>query len=220
MTDRLNAISHWSDTFERKDRISTACLHARRCRVSCKWPLALNMIEILLLSAGLALWARFPTTARAQCGDNPPNSSCITCHEKEAPVYGEGEWHTIHARKDCCTNCHSGNCSTIEKDLAHEGLVAQPLEDIYTNCYPCHPDDYEGRADRFAALLDVTPSSLPTQTAVPVAPVVVHPIVIQPPSIPTTPAPQAWLPVLGGLAFTGILLLSSGLIYYRLHTQG
>jgi hypothetical protein len=108
----------------------------------------------------------------------------------------------------------------MDKDLAHEGLGAHPLEDIYTNCYPCHPDDYEGRADRFAALLGATPTSRPTPTAVPVAPVVVHPIVIQPLSIPTAPPPQAWLPVLGGLAFTGILLLCLGLVYYRLHTQG
>jgi len=220
MIDRLNTISHRGDTLEYNDCISTVCLPARRYPAFRKGFLALDMAKVLLLAAGLSLWARFPTTARAQCGDNPPDSLCITCHEKEAPVYGEGEWHNIHARNDCCTNCHGGNCSAIEKDLAHEGLGAHPLEDIYTNCYPCHPDDYEGRADRFAALLGVTPASRPTPTAVPVAPSVEHPIVILQPSIPISSAPQPWLLALAGLAFTGILLLSLGLTYHRLHTQG
>ena len=218
MTDRLNTISRWGDTLEYKVCISPVCLSARRYLAFRRGFLALDMAKVLLLAAGVALWARLPTTAHAQCGDNPPDSSCVTCHEIKDPIYGEGEWHIIHAREDCCTNCHGGNCGAMDKDLAHEGLEARPLEDIYTNCYPCHPGDYEAYATRYGALLGVTPASRTTPTAVPVAPVVEHPIVILQPSIPISSAPQPWLLALAGLAFTGIFLLSLGLIYYRLHT--
>jgi hypothetical protein len=64
---------------------------------------------------------------------------------------------------------------------AHQNLVANPLDDIYTNCHSCHPDDYQARAERFAAELGVTPGSSPTPTPVPVGLVVGHPVVILPP---------------------------------------
>jgi hypothetical protein len=168
---------------------------------------------ILLLGAGLALWGMTPSPAAAQCGDYPPKSSCITCHEKENPVYEKGKWHGIHALKDCCTNCHGGNCMAIDKDLAHEGLVMHPLEDIYTNCYHCHPDDYQVRAGRFSAILGGTPSSNPTPTAVPVGSVVEHPIVILPPSVPNAPSSFPWPLALGGLAFTALFLLGLSTLY-------
>jgi hypothetical protein len=53
----------------------------------------------------------------------------------------------------------------MDKDLAHEGLMAQPLADIYTDCHSCHPD-YEARAAQFAPSLDVTPGSCATPTPV------------------------------------------------------
>ncbi len=108
-----------------------------------------------------------PSTVSAQCGVNPPHSSCITCHETQAPVYENGVWHGAHARKDCCTNCHGGNCNAEEKEQAHVGMIPNPLEDIYTNCHACHPDDYPQRAAVFAAELGITPSSRETPTPVP-----------------------------------------------------
>lgn len=108
--------------------------------MSRKRPLMSQGMGMLFLAMGLALWTE--SSALAQCGDTPVKSSCITCHEKEDPVYGLGEWHTIHAREDCCTNSHGGNFSAMDKDLAHEGPVANPISDIYTNCHGCYPDDY------------------------------------------------------------------------------
>jgi len=46
-----------------------------------------------------------------------------------------------------------------DKDLAHEGMVLNPLQDIYTDCYACHPDDYQMRAERFGAALGISISS-------------------------------------------------------------
>jgi hypothetical protein len=64
---------------------------------------------------------------------------------------------------------------------AHQNLVANLLDDIYANCHSCHPDDYQARAERFAAELGVTPGSSPTPMPVPVGLVVGHPVVILPP---------------------------------------
>lgn len=104
--------------------------------------------------------------ALAQCGDTPEESSCITCHEREAadPVMQNGEWHNIHAAKDCCWNCHGGNTTAQEEELAHMGMTTQPLSDIYTDCRSCHPDDYQQRAGRFALALGITPAGSATAT--------------------------------------------------------
>ena len=173
--------------------------------MSRNWFLLLNILGAFLLAIGLLLGSSSPV--QAQCGDNPPKSSCITCHAKEDPVYKNGEWHGIHALKDCCTNCHGGNCSAQEKALAHESLVAHPLDDIYTNCHSCHPDDYTARAERFAALLGVTPGSSPTATPAPAVPVEEHAIVILPLSSSSAPAPLPWMLALGGMGFTILFLL-------------
>jgi len=119
------------------------------------------------LLVGVVILGISPSPVSAQCGTDPPHSSCVNCHEIQEPVYENGEWHGVHARKDCCTNCHGGNCSADEKEQAHVGMIPNPLEDIYTNCHACHPDDYPKRADIFAAELGITPSSRETSTPVP-----------------------------------------------------
>jgi hypothetical protein len=40
------------------------------------------------------------------------------------------EWNNVHINQDMCINCHGGNGSTMNKDLAHESVVAQPLSEI------------------------------------------------------------------------------------------
>ncbi len=137
--------------------------------------------SIIFLSVMVVLWIFTTPPANAQCGEPQP-SSCTTCHTQEDPVSGNGEWHIIHASKDICINCHGGNATTMNKDLAHERLVANPLSDIYTDCHSCHPEDYAKRTKGFAIALGVTPGSAPTPTAVAAAPIESHPIVILPPA--------------------------------------
>ncbi len=187
--------------------------------MSRKWSLIWHGMGILCLVTGLILWVESP--ARAQCGDYPPKSSCITCHEKEDPVYQEGEWHTIHAQKDICTSCHGGNCTSMDKTLAHENLVVNPLDDIYTSCHGCHPDDYATRAARFAVVLGVTPGSIATPTAVPTSQVVNHPMVILPASAPANATVQPWILMLDAMMFTCLifLVLIGLLLYLRKHNK-
>jgi hypothetical protein len=185
--------------------------------MSRKFTFLLCFVGFLVLTTCITLLAQSP--AYAQCGDPPPKSSCITCHEKEDPVYQNGEWHGIHALKDCCTNCHGGNCRMMDKTLAHEGLVAHPLDDIYTNCYYCHPYDYQERAARFGAVLGVIPGSRQTPTPVPTGPVVVHTIVILPTSIPNAMAVFPWHMVMGGIGLFVAILAGLGILFYRLRAQ-
>jgi hypothetical protein len=185
--------------------------------MSHKYSLWVSFLGTLILAIGFSLWSSSP--AFAQCGDTPPKSSCITCHEIEDPVYQNGEWHGIHALKDCCTNCHGGNCRMMDKTQAHEGLVAHPLDDIYTNCYPCHPYDYQERAAPFGALLGVIPSSRETPTPVPTSPVIEHPMVILPTYTPSAMAVFPWFLVLGGFGLFVAILTFLGILFYRLKSQ-
>ncbi len=116
----------------------------------------LFVVSLIPLALGLiVLFA--PQTVVAQCED--PKPSCCTCHATAHPVTDQGEWHTIHARKECCRACHGGNDQAQDKDTAHVGIVLNPLADTYTACHQCHPDDYRQRAEVFAAVLHVTPQS-------------------------------------------------------------
>jgi len=173
---------------------------------------------MLILGIGLLIWALTPSLVSAQCGSNPPpDSSCYTCHVQQDPVAGNGEWHGVHARKDCCAKCHGGNCSTMEKDIAHQGMIANPLSDIYTDCHSCHPDDYQAKAAVFAAELDITPGSIATPTPVPAGKAQAVPLVILP--APTsTVSPAFPLSLLLGNSVI-IILFISGIIMLITHLR-
>ncbi len=124
------------------------------------------LIAALLLGVAL-IWSIFSTsTALAQC-DTPPKSSCLSCHVQVDHLDGMGEWNNVHVTQDMCTSCHGGNGTAMEEDLAHEGVMAQPLSDIYTNCHSCHPIDYQVKSSQFAATISVTTSSCTTPTPIP-----------------------------------------------------
>jgi len=168
------------------------------------------LLVVILLSLS------HPVPAAAQCGGSGGStSSCLTCHEKEDPVAGNGEWHIIHAGKDICINCHGGNGNTLDKTLAHQGLMAQPLSDIYTDCHSCHPYDYETRSQQFAPTLGVTPGSCTTPTVVAVSIAAGEPPagnMAVPGNLEFQPE-QAQLPVLivgGGLLVMVLFCLSLG----------
>jgi hypothetical protein len=126
-----------------------------------------SLIVIAILMAILA-WCAFSTSpASAQC--DTPKSSCVSCHGTGNHVTGMGEWNSVHVNQDMCIYCHGGNGNTMDENLAHEGIVAQPLSNIYTDCHSCHPSDYIERSAKFAATLNVTPSSCATPTSIAVS---------------------------------------------------
>jgi hypothetical protein len=91
----------------------------------------------------------------AQCGSQA--SSCKNCHEVkgEDPVNAKGDWHISHAFGDFCEFCHGGNVQAPDKAAAHEGLI-DPFGDVKANCSSCHADDYQAKAEKYAAALGVT----------------------------------------------------------------
>jgi hypothetical protein len=146
-----------------------------------------------MLAIGLVVLF-MPQAAVAQCNDQKP--SCCTCHATAHPVTNQGEWHTIHARKECCRACHGGNDQAQDKETAHVGIVLNPLTDTYMSCHQCHPDDYRQRAEVFAVALHITPqSSEPvTQTVALQPPSDVPPIRLPSATAPlSTPSVNPWL---------------------------
>jgi hypothetical protein len=179
--------------------------------MSNKWYITLLMIGIFLSGFSVLVWALTPIPVAAQCGSNPPpDSSCITCHASEAPIDETSPWHSIHAEKDCCVNCHGGNCRASDKDQAHMDVITNPLGDIYTNCHTCHPDDYQARAEIFASDLGITPGSISTPTPVPSGKILAKPLVILSTPASTTPSTPTLPGVIGGLVI--MTLFVSGLI--------
>jgi hypothetical protein len=110
----------------------------------------------------------------AQCGSQA--SSCKNCHEVkgEDSVNAKGDWHVAHAFGDFCEFCHGGNVQATDKAGAHQGMV-QPLDDVKTNCSSCHADDYQARAEKYAAVLGATVGASGSGSA-------------QPPAAPSAPS--------------------------------
>jgi hypothetical protein len=54
----------------------------------------------------------------------------------------------------------------MDEDLAHEGMLANPLEENAAVCQDCHPDDYQAQVDKFASIagISLTPHPCPTCT--------------------------------------------------------
>jgi len=174
---------------------------------------------MLCFGFGFLLEALTPAPVAAQCGSNPPpDSSCFTCHIEEHPVAENGKWHGVHARKDCCARCHGGNCMSMDKDLAHQGIVTNPLSDIYTNCHSCHPDDYQARAELFAAELDITPGSIATPTSGRSGKLLAAPLVIVPLPVSTTSSALPLPLILGGSLAIILLILGIIILIAQLHS--
>jgi hypothetical protein len=133
--------------------------------MSTKWFVPGSIIVAFV--AGILLLTVVALPVRAQCGE-PQDLYCVNCHPEQAQFKATDEWHSSHYAIAACTACHGGNATAAEKDPAHEGLIANPLSDVYTGCHQCHPKDYQTVASGYAVKLDITPGSCATPTAVPV----------------------------------------------------
>lgn len=177
-----------------------------------------GVLTIAFLFGVALIWCAVSASpVLADCG-TPTKSSCITCHAPDGHVEVMGKWNSVHLNQDMCINCHGGNGSTMNKDLAHEGIVAQPLSDIYTNCHSCHPD-YDVRAQIFASTLGITPASCATPTPIPISNTSGEPpsggIYIPNKLVATTPSSQPFLVPGGMLLILTIFLF--GLVWLERH---
>ena len=98
-------------------------------------------------------------------GETPvPQTACTTCHENLYLLHDTGKWYCSCKRRADCTVCHSGQADTFDEDLAHQGLIANPIQDNPAACQSCHGEDYEDYIKRFALIAGVSqpPPSGPT----------------------------------------------------------
>jgi hypothetical protein len=116
--------------------------------------LILSGLSVLVMAGLFLLWPA--SKASAQCGSQA--SSCKNCHETQGqdPVNSDGTaWHVSHAFGDFCYICHAGNNQSMDKAIAHTGMVA-PMSDVKAACQSCHPNDLQQRAEVYATKLGVT----------------------------------------------------------------
>jgi hypothetical protein len=113
-----------------------------------------------------------------------PASRCLTCHENLYFLHDRGQWCCFCEKERTCTCCHGGNPDTMDEDLAHEDMVANPLASGSEVCQDCHPEDFAERVHRFslAAGIDLTSPVSPTRT--PHAPVIAGSTGAERPSTP------------------------------------
>ena len=74
-------------------------------------------------------------------------SGCKTCHENITISIKPME-------RLSCISCHSGNGSSLSKELAHEGLIKNPIDPsvVYSTCGQCHSPDVYNLAIRIHPL--------------------------------------------------------------------
>jgi hypothetical protein len=73
-------------------------------------------------------------------------------------VNTKGEWHIQHSFGDFCAYCHGGNIKTMDKTLAHKGMI-KPLENVNATCIMCHETDCATLAEKYGKTLGVTVST-------------------------------------------------------------
>lgn len=131
-------------------------------------------IKKLIIFSGIFLivslsLTSFPQQVNAQNDSEQDKSTCLTCHEDLYYFFDTGKWYCICQADAKCTDCHSGNENTLDKELVHEGLVMMPAAKSAEICQNCHPDDYEVHIEKFGSIAGFhkTPCPSPTPTATP-----------------------------------------------------
>lgn len=81
-------------------------------------------------------------------------SSCFRCHNGKRAVAPQTQadiapWHQQHGKVNySCVGCHQGNPRILKADIAHKGLIANPVSAPEKTCASCHGAD----SDRLAAI--------------------------------------------------------------------
>lgn len=100
--------------------------------------------------------AALPIALANACGLGA--SSCFKCHNgKRAPAPAADAtlqpWHAQHKSVNySCGGCHQGNARVLKKEIAHEGLITDPLAVPGQSCSTCHTGDAAANASRYLQL--------------------------------------------------------------------
>ena len=119
--------------------------------------LCLTTIASILVGTAL-LVSRTIGQAFAKEENPPDNSSCINCHEDQYYLHDTGSWYCLNETKVGCPECHRGHRDMVNKECAHEGLIANPLVNDAAVCQGCHPDDYQARVQNYASIAGIRPT--------------------------------------------------------------
>jgi cytochrome c553 len=131
----------------------------------------------LALAGNVAQAIMVTTPTQAQDEIHPDAATCVACHENLYLLHDSGKWYCLCETQVHCTQCHGGRTDTMDEDLAHEGMLANPLENNAAICQDCHPDDYQVQVKKFASIAGINSTPHPCPTCTPSA------RVLQPPDV-------------------------------------
>lgn len=108
-------------------------------------------------------WQLSPVPLANACGLGA--SSCFRCHNGKRAAEPASDavaapWHLQHATVNySCAGCHQGNPRILKQEIAHKGLLANPLDEPAKSCAGCHA---AADVERLAATYRTTQSSTKT----------------------------------------------------------
>jgi hypothetical protein len=92
--------------------------------------------------------------------------ACNTCHDNLYYNYDLGKAYCVDSARTRCVDCHDGDPTSLDKNVAHGNMVAFPvIEGDDTRCQGCHQEDSSARVGRFAKI-----AGFRSQTYVPETP--------------------------------------------------
>jgi hypothetical protein len=168
----------------------------------------LTTIAILIL----LLLPNVPAGAQEPEPTPQNDANCVACHTHQYYLYDSGKWFCLCDAPMHCVYCHGGRTDTMDKDLAHEGLVLYPTHDHAERCRACHADNYLDRVVTFGAVAGInpTPQVIATATEVSAAAALVETPRIAPTRLTFL---EPWQ--LAGVAVIGLALIALSVFAYR-----
>jgi hypothetical protein len=145
----------------------------------------------------------------AQEDISPEESGCFECHQGLYWLFDSGRAVCFCTMEAYCTDCHSGQADTLDKDLAHTVMISSPVRDNAAICQDCHPDDYQERSELVMARIGVKPTAVAVSVSLPMPPSGSSAGSAQS-SLVERQLPALWditRFIIVGLAFCGVLLL-------------
>jgi hypothetical protein len=123
--------------------------------------------KFLVVVVGMVVISLFQVNQALADEPTPENdANCLSCHERQYYLYDNGKYFCLCNAPMHCIYCHNGRTDSLEKDVAHEGLVLHPTRGNADRCQECHEKDTMERVVTFASVagISATPRSVVTAT--------------------------------------------------------